>query len=163
VVLRQSISLLPSPLKSPVAAINQLLGTAPRLPDCKTCKPFNSQTAHVTGYAVTPKEVALGVPVEVPGSNDSPIAGDRAETSAPYDLQAIHEPDGPRAGVRDPPNNVVIPIAIEVTGSGYRPIGRDYAKSTCLCDLHAVQEPDRHRAGAAVARATTAFGGATPG
>src|SRR5688572_15695530 len=44
-VSRQSKSLLPSPLKSPVSTMLQLAETRPRPPVCKTAVPFISQTA----------------------------------------------------------------------------------------------------------------------
>src|SRR5229473_476031 len=41
----QRMSLLPSPLKSPVPTIDQVVGAEPRPADCRSCAPFISHTA----------------------------------------------------------------------------------------------------------------------
>src|SRR5947199_312994 len=44
---RHRMSAEPLPSKSPTPTIDQLLGGAPRLADCVTCKPLTTQTATV--------------------------------------------------------------------------------------------------------------------
>ena len=63
------MSLLPSPLKSPVPAIDQAVGTLPTQAVDETDVPFMNQIATIAA-GVAPEDVALAVAVEVAGSDD---------------------------------------------------------------------------------------------
>src|SRR6266540_5083753 len=60
------MSLLLSLLKSFVLTIVQLLGTAPRAPDCKTCMPFSNQIATVPVLPSRQRMSALPSPLKSP-------------------------------------------------------------------------------------------------
>ena len=67
----QRMSLLPSPLKSPVPMIDHLVATLPRPADDETVAPFMNHIARLP-LVSRQRRSALAVAVEVAGSDDRP-------------------------------------------------------------------------------------------
>ena len=70
-VSRQTMSLLPSPLKSPVPTIDQFVATLPTLATRHTCDAVHEPDRRVAA-GVAPQQVGLAVAVEVADAGDRP-------------------------------------------------------------------------------------------
>ena len=125
---RQRISLLPSPLKSPVADDRPDGRIMPRTETCKDRAVHEPDRDVAAGVA--PENVGLAVAVEVAGADDWPRwSGTLPRPPADDDCRAVHQPDRHvAAGVA--PENVAVAVAVEVAGSGDGPDRRHIAE-TC--------------------------------
>src|SRR5262245_35584434 len=99
VLSRQRMSVLPSPLKSPVSTIDQLLGTVPRPAVCVICPLLTSQIATLAVVPSRHRMSLLVAPTPLKSdTNDLPIGGHGAEAEGLRHLQAVQHPDRHRAG-----------------------------------------------------------------
>ena len=70
-VLRQRMSLLPSPLKSPVPAIDQVGGHIAEIRYRKDLEAVHKPNCHVA-VCIAPENVAKAIAVEIAGPDDRP-------------------------------------------------------------------------------------------
>src|SRR5215470_17944294 len=140
---RQRMSLLPSPLKSPVSTIDQLVGAEPTAAACMTCAPFISQIAAASPLLSRHRISLLPSPLKSPvptidqlvGAFPTPAAW---VTCAPFISQTATLPL-----VSCQRKNVAQAVAVEISGADDRPCDGDIS-DTRTRGLHAVQEPHRH-------------------
>src|SRR5208282_3861312 len=146
------MSLMPSPLKSPVSTTDQVVASEPSPALDKIAEPFISQTAllrerFVAGSFNHPTPpTSVGV-----GALDGPDArrhGGDVRGGGVQDRGAVHLPDRRVAG-RVVPENVAHAGAVEVAGFDDRPGGRHGGdvRGGGVQDRGAVHLPDRHVAG----------------
>ena len=140
-VSRNSMSLGPSPSKSPVPTTDQIAGRVATLDTPATETPFMNQIAR--SPLVSPHRIGLAIAVEIARPQDRP-GGRRNDAQPPGrdDLRALHEPDrSVAAGVA--PQNVGLAVAVEIGGAGDRPARGDVADQRRRDDARPVHEPDR--------------------
>src|SRR5262249_29413352 len=109
VLLYQRMSLLLSPLKSPVSAIVHGLAAPP--PAAAVTRRAVQQPDHCLPSArVEPEDVALAIAVEVAGAGDRPWAWHRTGRAAADHARAVEQPDQRLPGDGVVPEDIAHPV-----------------------------------------------------
>ena len=108
--LRHKMSAWPSPLKSPVPAICQLLLTIPRSWPVNPPCPFEFQIVSIAA-GVPPENVSVAVAVEVARARDLPAIANDPEILACESAVPVRIPNW-HAAVGVPPENVSVAVAV---------------------------------------------------
>ena len=143
---RHRMSLLPSPLKSPVPTMFQVGGTLPTRPPDEMVAPFISHTATLPLLS-RQRMSPMPSPLKSPTPTTDQVVGMLPTAAGRADRRAVHEPHrGVAAGVV--PQQVGLAVAVEVALADDRPGGGHAADAARRRHRRPVHQPERDIAAA---------------